>query len=603
MSADGQRILLEVKPGMNPMPDSTEFDTMYFVDGNNVSFMEGRFEKELGWKVALNAGDKPIRGALRSIYSFKNNLTDYYLLGTSSKLYVYTGGVLTNITPLKTTSATLANNPITTNGTNNIVSVSYTSHGLSQYDRVKISGVSGTIGGVPNTDINKEFEVYGVTNANTFTIQVATTSTSGASGGGAAVEVFKEIDAGNVNESYGIGYGGGLYGVGLYGVPKTFASATTPRIWSFDRFGNNVVMTPGNQGAVYLWTLTTATAPTTPSGAPTQCEYVFVSDASIGVLGEGGDYNKITHSAQGSSTGWTPASTSTAYEDEIEDANKFTSQINVRGVNLLFTETGVWRHTFVGLPKLWETVQLDVSDGLIARNARVEYNGTAYFMGQSDIYYFDGAAVQPTPANTIKKTVFDTYLGNLNRAQKAKITAGANPQRNEVIFYLPIGTDSENGFYIAFNVKTGEYRFGTRARSAYEYPRPITSFPLLGYYDGTASTIYRHENGVDDDTAALPWFLETSYANFEAGDRTMHINGLIVDGTIQGSLKVTVYTKLDPFDDAERVFGPFTVTPTTKKLNFRAHGRLRKYRFEQTDSSDYFRGGRIYEVLRPGTPR
>lgn len=602
MSADGKRVLLEVKPGMNPVADSTEYDTMYFVDGNNVRFMEGRFEKELGWMVVLNSGAKPIKGALRSIYSFTSNTTNYYLLGTSSKLYAYSAGDLTNITPLKTTSTALANNPITTNGTN-VVSVAYTSHGLAQYDRVKISGATGPVSGIPASDFNKEFEVNSVTDANTFTIRVATTAAGSTSGGGAAVVVFKEIDGGAVDESYGLGFGGGLFGVGLFGVPKSFSTATKPRIWSFDRFGENVVLTPGNQMPVYLWALSTTTAPVTPANAPTACEYVFVSDASIGALGAGGDYNKVNQSAQGDSTVWSPLSTNSAYEDRIEEASKFISSINVRGVNLLFTETGVWRHEFVGSPKLWNTTRLDVSDGIIARNARVEYNGTAYFMGQSDIYYFDGASVQATPANTLKKKVFDNYLGTLNRAQKSKIVAGLNPNGNEIIFYLPSGTASENSFYIGYNVKTGEYRFGTRARSAYEHPRPLTDTPFLAAYDGSNSTLYRHESGLNDDGAALPWNIETSYANLLDGNNTFHLQGLVVDGTLEGEMKVTVYTKLDPFDDSERTFGPFTFNDTTRKVNFRAHGRIRKYKFEQDARDTLFRGGRIYEIYKEGTPR
>jgi hypothetical protein len=62
------------------------------------------------------------------------------------------------------------------------------------------------------------------------------------------------LAAGNADEIYGQGYGMGKYGVGLYGMAKVSTTARRfPRIWHLDRFGDNIIGTPGNGGGLYEW--------------------------------------------------------------------------------------------------------------------------------------------------------------------------------------------------------------------------------------------------------------------------------------------------------------------------------------------------------------
>ena len=169
------------------------------------------------------------------------------------------------------------------------VQVEQTAHGYSVGQRIKIENATGPIGGVPDTEINAEHIVHRVVDADHYMVAVDTYPTSTASGGGSSVDVTLQIDAGECDNAPGVGYGMGLYGVGLYGVSKMAYLATSIkelRLWSADRFGSYVALTPGNQSPLYIWTVDndTAPAPVTGDDPPDAVNYVFTTDNYPGVL-------------------------------------------------------------------------------------------------------------------------------------------------------------------------------------------------------------------------------------------------------------------------------------------------------------------------------
>ena len=96
-----------------------------------------------------------------------------------------------------------------------LLTLAATAHGQNNGDRVGIL-LATSVGGVTAPQINVEFIVRNVT-TDTFQVMSAGTATSSvAAGGGAATTYQKQIPAGAMDQSSGIGYGLGLYGVGLY---------------------------------------------------------------------------------------------------------------------------------------------------------------------------------------------------------------------------------------------------------------------------------------------------------------------------------------------------------------------------------------------------
>lgn len=482
-----------------------------------------------------------------------------------------------------------------------IITVTASSHGLLNGDRVKIAAAAST-GGIPNTEINAEQIIRNVA-TNTFDIVLTTKATSSVSGGGGASTTYqKPIDNGAADFSLGLGYGGGLYGVGLYGTAKTFASAYTyPRIWSVERFGNDLILCAGGGTGVVIWQNATATAPAALSGAPTSANWIFVTHNAVAVLGAGGVENNITISDIGDATNWTPSPDSFAFTSDIEGIGALISQAKSRNIDLLFTENEVFILRYVDFPNIWDIEDLLASDGIIAPRARIEIEDAIFWMGQDDFYLFDGTSISSVPNNTLKKYIYE----NLNWQQRWKIFCYPNTQWDEVSWFFPTGTNTEPNQYATYNYKEKHWTLGILSRTAAEEPYHLSQNPYLIQAASTsvAGKLYRHEYGTDDDGSPLDWYAETNYAQADQGDLTMNIVEIIPDGTQVGSEEVTIYTKLFPQATTERTFGPYTIDPTTTRVSVRAHGRQRKYRFEQDATGSEFIEGRYYEVLLKGTPR
>src|SRR5690606_5707643 len=157
-------------------------------------------------------------------------------------------------------------------------------------------------------------------------------------GGGSSTEYHPPIAAGNANAGFAQGYGVGLYGVGLYGTALTSnLGITYPRIWFMDRFGDNILMTAGDNSEIYSWDGSTVSAPVVVANAPTNVNYIFVSNNMLNTLGSGFE-NHIFSSDIGNITQWASSSTHQVFEDRIEGAQRFISHAPVDGYNLLFTE-------------------------------------------------------------------------------------------------------------------------------------------------------------------------------------------------------------------------------------------------------------------------
>jgi len=459
-----------------------------------------------------------------------------------------------------------------------IVTVNQTAHGFPEGARIEIAAAVG-FAGIPTGDLNQEHIIRTVT-TNAYDIVVDTTATSSVSGGGgASTTVQGEIADGLCDATSAQGYGAGLYGVGLYGTALVSSSGALPvRSWVSDRFGDNVILTPGDQTNVYTWDSNPETAPTILTNAPTAVDYVFVSNEIVVTLGASGIGNRVQWSDQGNSTVWTGASTNQAGQDDIEGASPFISHVNVKGINLLFTESQVYTMRYIGRPLIWEFKLLDEKSGIIAKNARVQHNGVAYWRGSDNFYYYRSGNVEIIPSNTtnentVKKFVFD----NINISQNSKIFCWFNRRFNEVWWHDLTSGSNEPDRVVRFNVKDFTWVPDTHDRSAGEYPTQLKEFPNLAMVDTGAltSTIFQHEKGTDDDGIALAFSITTPF--FDSERDTANILSLIPDSIQTGDITVVVNVKKYP--QSASLFGSttLTITPTTETQSFRENSRFVQY--------------------------
>ncbi len=458
-------------------------------------------------------------------------------------------------------------------------------------DNVVISNLGVTVGGIIAGDINGIRRIQSVTGTG-YNIVADSFATSSVSGVGGSIDVAEQIPDGTCDPTTGAGYGLGLYGVGLYGVSKTASVPTLPSIWSFDKFGNLVISTQGNQTGLFSWDTSISTLPELVTNAPTVINYVFVSNEIAVTFGADDVGNRIQWSDQGALTTWTPTPENRAGQDDIEGAGEFISHAQLRGFNLLFTREQVYSFRFINKPFVWETVQIDPARGLIARNARIVVNGICYWMGTDNFNMYRGGNVEIIPSNTIsqstvKKFVFD----NLNTAQQSKIFAWYNEKFTEIWWHVPTGSSLDPDLAVTYNIRTGVWATHILDRTAAEYPVVLETFPRLIQINGD---IFNHENGNDDDTIALPFKLVTPF--FNGGTQPVTIGGLNFDSIRTGDITVKLRTKSYPKSTISEV--SYIVADTVDRITFRQRGRFWQYEITGNVLDQSWRAGQWSQDLQ-----
>ena len=255
---------LEIAPGIDKQ--NTEYGAEgKWIDCDNVRFRYGKAEKIGGWEkfegqvqVANPLEQAKFLGVISRIHSW-NDLegSPYMILGTSKKLYAYKGGEWADITPLRPLTGTLLGwgqgawnrqsfggqvvNFSTVAGSD-LVTVHANGHGALIGDFIILSSCTGTPGGIPNADLEGEFEVVDVTGLNTFVIKAksAATSTQAITVGDANIILLINVgtDVGSVDYGWNVG----TWNEGSWNTARsTVTNEISPRIWQFSNWGEDVI--------------------------------------------------------------------------------------------------------------------------------------------------------------------------------------------------------------------------------------------------------------------------------------------------------------------------------------------------------------------------
>lgn len=475
-----------------------------------------------------------------------------------------------------------------------LLTVTAAAHGQANGDRIKITLAANT-GGILAAAINLEFLIRNVT-ANTFDIMTAGTATSAVSAAGGGATLYQqEIPIGLVNASFGQGYGMGLYGVGRYGVSKiSMAGQVYPRIWFFDRFGNSIVMTPGNQTGLYQWSGSLTTAPALVPGAPTAINYMFVSDNIVVTLGYQVG-NEIFACDQGNITQWTASSTNQVFQDDIEGASRFLTHLSVNGTNLLFTENQTYTFKYIGLPLIWDIQLLEPNVGIISPMARIAIEGIGYWQDDDNFYKWEGGNVQVMPSNSSYQSTIHNYVYNdLNVPQKSKSFCWYNKNFNEIWFHYPTANSNEPNRVARTNVKDQTWCPDTLDRTAAEYPIISLVNPRLI----NVGTLYKHEIGANDDLSPMEFSLKTNLRT--GGKDTTTIVGIIPDSLQVGNLDLTIHSQLWPQATATMKEDVITIAPDTTYVPYTVNGRFWNYEWRGAKFDQTWQMGKWQEYVQQG---
>lgn len=607
---------LFLKPGVDKQ--NTEYGAEGgWVDCDYVRFRYGLPEKLGGWTLFGGSANYFV-GAVRDIFTW-NGLdgSPYAALGTNRKVYAFYGGAWADITPIRDTVACTFD---TTSGSTT-VTVNCTAHGAVQGDFVTFESVTGDPGGIPNADLENEFEIQEVLNANEYTIVSPTQATSTATAAGTADAVM-QINVGGDISFADFGWGTGTWGLSTWGTPRppSASLSLTSRIWQFDNYGQNLIMQQVN-GGIYEWNPSDGlgTRATAIAGAPTKSTYALVSTPDrhlvcFGTESTLGDPTTqdpmyVRFSSQEDIGQFVATATNTAGGQRLTDGNEIISAVRSRGQILIWTDTSLHGQQYVGPPYTFGFQQLGANCGIIGPHAAADVNGVAYWMSKDAFFVFDG---------TVKKipcTVQDYVFEDINIVQANSVNVGINTQFNEVTWFYPsLSSDYINRF-VTYNYLENVWSIGSMARTAWA---DVGTFekPLATKYDptGTEATIstiygltagrsvlYNQEDGVDAVDEAIDAYIYSGYFDIGDGDQVLFMKRFIPDFKRQvGDLAVHLRLRLYPQATATpSSLDPYIISPDTEKVDTRARGRQIQLRIESDELGGWWRFGTMRVDIQP----
>lgn len=239
------------RPGVNREVTNYGNEGGFFVS-EKVRFRGGNAQKIGGWQniTAVNTVLNTFKGVARYLWNYVTSVSQNLLgVATNQKVYVEQGGNYNDITPLRITT-TLGTDPIDTVNGSTLVTINATAHGAAVNTYINISGATA-VGGVT---LLGSYEIVEVIDDDSYRVVSPTAATSTATGGGAAVVVQYDINAGPAVASLGVGWGGPPWGQGGWG--SSTAVGLPQRIWSMTNFGDDLIFAERAAG-IYYWTADT----------------------------------------------------------------------------------------------------------------------------------------------------------------------------------------------------------------------------------------------------------------------------------------------------------------------------------------------------------
>jgi len=586
-----QRLFL--KPGIDKQ--NTEYGAEGgWVDCDFVRFQYGLPEKIGGWTL-FNDTAAYLVGQPSQIFSW-NNLAGipYAILGTNRKLYVFTNAQWADVTPVRETINNVTFDTIT--GSRTVV-VNAAAHNAIVGDFLTLSAVTGNPGGILSSNLDAEYQIQAIINANEFSILSPDFATLTETAAGSATATF-QINVGSDVNYFDYGWGTGVWGEETWGTPRSNLGsqgiALLSRVWQFDSYGEDVICQLVD-GPTFIWqpSLGTGTPASYVPGAPTASKYALVStpdrhlvcfgtETTIGSANTQ-DPMYVRFSSQEDINEFIPSATNTAGGQRLNDGSLIVSAIRSRGQVLIFTDTALHSMQFVGPPYSFGFNQLGANCGCVGPHAAVDVNGLSFWMGVEAFYVFDG---------TVKKvpcTVQDYVFGDINLVQSQKFHVGVNSQFNEVTWWYCSGANDFIDRFVTYNYLENTWHVGTMPRTAWKdvgtYNKPLGSpyfptsdAPTIGVIHGLTagrSLVYNQESGVNAINEPIAAYLKAGYFDIGDGDQVMFMKRFIPDFKNQvGNLTVNIFLKLYP--QAPETVGsidPYVITPQTQKVDTRARGR------------------------------
>jgi hypothetical protein len=418
-----------------------------------------------------------------------------------------------------------------------------------------------------------------------------------------------------------------------------------PGLWSLSNFGDVLVATIAN-GKTFTWDSSIAArlstrASTTTSGFqttnnPTATRVTLISPTTRHLIHFGTettigspttqDDMFIRFSEDENINGYTPEATNTAGTQRIQDGTKIVGALVAKENILVWTDNALYTMKFVGAPFTFGFEQVGTNCGLIGKNAAIEIDGVAYWMGNNGFFSFDGTV------NTLPCSVEDYIYDDVDTTKGQQVCAGINNLFTEVTWWYPTAGSDFNNRYVVYNygqnnaqLPMGNWYTGTNTNSirttwidSLVYPKPYAtaysssatgSFPaVIGETGLGRSVLFEHESGTDQvnpdgSVTALTSFIQSFSFSLQPDQSEVFLamrrflpNFKVLTGNNQITLSIKDFPAQD---DIETTLSPFTVTSSTLKVDTRARGRYANIKIENTGVGESWRFGTFQVDIQP----
>jgi hypothetical protein len=526
-----------------------------------------------------------------------------------------------------------------------------TDHNLSLGDIILLDNVTLPVGtGYVDADFeDKLFQVTSITSNTVFTITQTTNATATVATGG-SIDVVPYEQVGPAAQTYGYGFGVGVYGSTIGGTEwgnavNAASVVLEPGLWSLSNFGQVLVATIAN-GKTFTWDSSiaarlTTRASTTTSGFtttnnPTATRVTLISPTTRHLIHLGtettiGDPSTqddmfIRFSIDENINEYTPEATNTAGTQRIQDGTKIIGALVAKENILVWTDNALYTMKFVGAPFTFGFEQVGTNCGLIGKNSAIEIDGVAYWMGNNGFFSFDGTV------NTLPCSVEDYVYDDIDTTKGQQVNAGINNLFTEVVWWYPTAGSEFNNRYVVFNygqsngqLPMGNWYTGVNVNSirtswidSLIYPKPYATaynssndgtFPVVIGQSGLgASVFFEQETGTDQvnpdgSTTILTSFVQSFDFSLQANQSEIFLamrrflpNFKVLTGNNQVTIGVSDY----PSDSvAATRLSPFTIDATTDKVDTRARGRYASIKIENINLGETWRFGTFQVDLQP----
>jgi hypothetical protein len=537
---------IQFRPGVDKEGTQYTADAGWF-DSDKIRFRKGRVEKIGGWE---KYSQNPIIGVPRSLRDFGTSNGSRYLgVGTNAKMYVEEGLVYQDITPID--RSTLGTATLGASAGFPFLLVTDVGSNASTGNYVQISGAIGLGGNFTSEVINSNHRIVSSVSPDQYAISVLDedgnevfADASDVGNGGNSISVGYEVAVGLNTYLPATGWGVSGWSAGGFGSTSPLTFVNQFRVIGQDAFGDNLVFN-FRAGGVFIWQESVggkAVALNTlgDNSAPDEALSVLVSEIDrhvicLGATPIGGtqiDPLLVRWSDQEDATSWFPSATNSAGGQVLSVGTEIVGSIKTRQEIIISTDSGLVSMRFVGAPFIYSFSTVSENASFIGPNASVVVGDVIYFMDSGGFYQYAGS-VQRIPC-TVHRHVFE----NINKTQRFKVFASANPDFSEVTWFYQVGPDTNDVTnYVTFNYMENLWSVGTLDRGSM-IQTEAKEYPLAGSnntVDLEDNYLYNHEIGFDADGEAMHAFVESGDLGIGDGDQFMHVNRIISDFDFSGA--------------------------------------------------------------------